>query len=131
MCSSRTELVDDAFQPVGADIDRRRIELADGIANGAHRARAAHRLIPTAAPERGLVGLDGRRAATRARCIRFCESWPSAKNSSLSAHAADLQALQLQRLEASPMMISVLPPPMSQTRRRPGPAGMCAKRPNR
>ena len=40
------------------------------------------------------------RAATRARCMRFCDSRPSAKNSSLRRTQPDLQALELQRLES-------------------------------
>ena len=69
------------------------------------------------------------RAATRARCMRFCESRPSAKNSSLTRTQPICRLSISSGSSPSPMTISVLPPPMSQTRRRPGPAGMVCETP--
>ena len=94
------ELVNDAFQPVGADVDRGRIELADGVADGAHRARTAHGLVESAAAERGLVRLDGL-ARRHARALHALLRKPAVgKELFAQAHAADLQALELERLEA-------------------------------
>ena len=92
--------MDDAFEAVGADVDGRRIELADAVADRAHRARAAHRLVPAAPAKRGLVRLDGL-ARRDARALHALLREPAIREEFLAhAHAADLQALHLERLES-------------------------------
>ena len=91
--------MNDAFEAVGADVDRGRIELADGVADGAHGARTSHRLVEPAAAERRLVRLDGlARRDPRALHALLRESAVGEKLFA-QAHAADLQALELQRLQ--------------------------------
>ncbi len=53
------ELVDDALEPFRGDVERVGVELADAVADGAHGAGTADRLVPTTTAECGLVRLDG------------------------------------------------------------------------
>ena len=70
------------------------------VADGAHGARTAHGLVPAAAAERRLVRLDGL-ARRDARALHALLRQPAVGEKLLAqAHAADLQALELQRLEA-------------------------------
>src|SRR6266404_2811176 len=66
------------------------------------------------------TGSSSRRAARRARSMRLAEILPSRKNRSLSATQPICRLSSSRGVSASPMMSSVLPPPMSTTRRRPG-----------
>ena len=93
------EFMNDAFEAVGADVDRGGIELADGVADGAHGARTSHGLVESAAAERRLVRLDGlARRDPRALHALLRESAVGEKFFA-QAHAAYLQALELQRLQ--------------------------------
>ena len=66
-------------------------------------------------------------AAVRARFMRFSVISPSAEMRVAQADAAHVQALEPLGSQASPMMSSVLPPPMSTTSRRPPSLGVvCA-----
>jgi len=60
--------------------------------------------------------------------MRLAEILPSRKNRSLSATQPICRLSSSSGVSASPMMSSVLPPPMSTTRRRPGSFAWCAPR---
>ena len=112
--------------PVGGDgrapADRSaRMALADG----AHRAGAADRVLPAAAAEGGLHRLE-LQARGQARALHALGGDLAVAEEALAqGHAAHLQALELAAArQPSPMMSSVLPPPMSTTRRWPGSLGM-------
>ncbi len=73
------------------------------------------------------TGSSSRRAASRARSKRLAESLPSRKKRSLSDTQPICRLSSSSGVRPSPMMSSVLPPPMSTTSRRPGSFGMvCA-----
>src|SRR5437764_8370193 len=73
------------------------------------------------------TGSSSRRAARRARSMRLAEILPSRKKRSLKATHPICRLSMSSGVSPSPMMSSVLPPPMSTTRRFPGSLGMvCA-----
>ena len=78
--------------------------------------------------KRRLHGLElqprGEPGALEALLRSACRRRSSAR---LNADAAELQALEILRLVPSPMISSVLPPPMSTTRRLPGSAARCVR----
>ena len=109
-------------------VERLRVELADGLADGAHGAGAAGGALPAAAAEGRLHGLE-LQARGQARALDALGGDLAVAEEALAqGDAAHLQALELAAASSpSPMMSSVLPPPMSTTRRLPGSLGMvCA-----
>ena len=66
------------------------------------------------------IGSSSSRAASRARSMRLGESRPSPKKRWLSDTQPICRLSSSSGSKRSPMMISVLPPPMSTTSRRPG-----------
>ena len=73
------------------------------------------------------TGSSSRRAARRARSKRLAEILPSRKKRSLKETQPICRLSSSRGFSPSPMISSVLPPPMSTTRRLPGSFGMvCA-----
>jgi hypothetical protein len=93
------ELVNDAVEPAGADVDRRRIELADRVADCPDGPGTAHGFIESAAAERRLVRLD--RLARRDACALHPLLRQTSVGEKLLADpdTTDLQALELERIE--------------------------------
>ena len=97
------------------------------IADRANRAGRTDGLVPTEVLERRLHRLEFEARREPARFMRFSVMAPSPKMRELMPTHPMYRLSSFLACRPSPMMISVLPPPMSTTSRRPGSLGIvCA-----